>query len=373
MRNLVFTFILIALISSGCVQKKNEKGKQYCIIGYVYGANGVDFDKLDVTKFTHINYAFGNIVDGKIKCEFENDIPNIKRIIDLKEKHNPDLKLMLSVGGWTWSGNFSDMALTEESREVFIKSALDFIDKTNIDGIDLDWEYPGQRGMNNIFRKEDKTNFTLLLKELREALDNKSQIENREEKYLLTIATGANQNYVDKTEMDKCSKYLDLVNLMTYDFYTGGDVVSGHQANLYKHEYDKKGISVDKAVKIFLNAGVPKDKLVVGIPFYTRAWGGIKPNNQNGQYIRAEKKFPYKRDEIKKFIEEGKLPLYRDKKSKAAYRWSEELGVFISVEDTTSVKLKANYIKENNLRGAMYWSFSPNTSDLLDALNRGFN
>ncbi len=367
---LLTTVLLFLLIGSSCTKTEEKKN---CIIGYVYGAYGINLDELDVTKFTHINYSFGNIIDGKIKCEFPNDLSNIQKILKLRDKHNKSMKLMLSVGGWTWSGNFSDMSLTEKSRSIFIQSSLDFIDKTNIDGIDLDWEYPGQIGMNNKFRSVDKQNFTLLLKELREALDKKAIKENRADKYLLTIAAGAGQSYIDNTEMHLCSKYLDMVNLMTYDFYTEADSFSGHHANLYNSKYDSKGISVDTAVKLFLNAGVPKEKLVVGIPFYSRTWGGIKANKQNGQYVKSTSKLKYNREEIEKLISEGKLPVYRDEETKAAYRWSESLGIFMSIEDSLSVAIKAKYIKDNNLKGAMYWAFSKKSKKLLDALNKGIH
>ena len=142
------------------------------VIAYVMGGNndwGATNEK--AKQITHINYAFANIKDGKVVEGYVSDEENLKKLNDLK-KVNGDLKILISVGGWSWSKNFSDAVLTESSREVFAASAVEFMLKHHIDGIDLDWEYPGQRGDNNIFRPDDKENFTAVLKLLREKLDN---------------------------------------------------------------------------------------------------------------------------------------------------------------------------------------------------------
>ena len=94
----------------------------------------------------------------------------------------------------------------------------------HLDGIDLDWEYPGQIGDHNIFRAVDKENFTAILKLLRQKMDS---LDKNDSKYLLTIATGANQSYLDHTNMKEAQKYLDFINIMTYDFFTGGSKYTG--------------------------------------------------------------------------------------------------------------------------------------------------
>ena len=142
----------------------------YKIIGYVAGWEDFDLEKIHAKKLTHINYAFANVVDGKAVLERDFDSGNMAKILALKNI-NADLKVLVSIGGWTWSKDFSDVALEAESRKVFAQSAVDMLKKYSLDGIDIDWEYPGQLGDNNKYRPEDKQNFTLLMADLRSALE----------------------------------------------------------------------------------------------------------------------------------------------------------------------------------------------------------
>ena len=144
-----FWFYISALILISCAEKskstiKNIDENNELIIAYVNSWQdnwGPDFEKAN--KITHINYAFANIKDGKVVLGHEGDIEVLKKLIHLKN-YNPNLKILISVGGWGWSGNFSDAVLTEESREVFANSAIAYMKTHKIDGIDLDWEYPGK-------------------------------------------------------------------------------------------------------------------------------------------------------------------------------------------------------------------------------------
>lgn len=370
MTRTVLSFALIFMLFTACNNEKCCKDKQSekVIIGYVYGGGGVDWSAFDAKQYTHINYAFANIIDGKMAFEMENDYAHLQKLINSK-KDNPELKILVSIGGWTWSGNFSDMALTFESRKVFIESAIAELKKTGIDGIDLDWEYPGQVGMDNVYRPEDKENFTLLLKELREALTIEQKEQNKEESYLLTIAVGADQSYIDHTNMAEVQKHLDHVNLMTYDFYTSADSLAAHHANLYVNKNDHKQMSANISVHLFEKAGVSRDKIVLGIPFYNRMWRNVENNGQNGRYALAGNIDSVSYEMVTEKIENGEFPLFYDELAKAKYRYSEKLGWFMSVEDTAIVRMKSKYIKDQNLAGAMFWSYRPSKIDLLEVLN----
>ena len=197
---LILIFSVIFLTS--CTEKggtdETDPNDNAKIIAYVHGWQdnwGTNNEKAN--QITHINYAFANIKDGKVIEGNDSDVETFKKLNKLKQV-NKELKILISVGGWGWSKNFSDAVLTENSRQVFANSAIDFMLKHKIDGIDLDWEYPGQIGDNNVFRPEDKENFTSILKLLRMKLDSVSGENNS---FLLTIATGANQNYLDHTNM----------------------------------------------------------------------------------------------------------------------------------------------------------------------------
>ena len=218
-----------------------EDGTAYKVVGYVAGYRDMDFKTIAAGKLTHINYAFANVIDGKVAFgtpetmidDTELNANDLVELQDLKEM-NPQLKILVSVGGWTWSGNFSDAALTEDSRKKFAASAVAFLKKYHLDGIDIDWEYPGQVGAGNTFRKEDKENFTLLLKEVRQHLDEQSKLDGRtgNEMYLLTIASGADTAYFEHTNLGEAHQYLDFINIMSYDFHNGLHRLTGHHANL---------------------------------------------------------------------------------------------------------------------------------------------
>jgi len=355
----------------------NQKS-DYKVVGYVAGwKNDWSTENIDASKLTHINYAFADIVDGKIASYLDNDDTNFEVLNTLKQD-NPDLKILISVGGWSRSKFFSDAALTPESREIFAQSAIDFLKKYKIDGIDLDWEYPGLAGDGNVYRAVDKQNFTLMLKILREYLDRQTTLDGRtSDPYLLTIATGASQSYLDHTEMHNAQQYLDFINIMTYDFHTGGSPIAGHHSNLYPSKsIHFTGPSAEKAVQQHINAGIPSHKLVLGVPFYGRSWTGVRSTN-NGLYQwtntseRGSAGFDDLRD---KYINKNGFTRYWDEEAKAPYLWNPETKTIFVYDDEESIAHKTNYIKARGLGGAMFWEYSSNYGEeLLNALFSGLN
>src|SRR5690554_3352068 len=246
----------------GCTQMVEQPrvaDSSKVIIGYVFSPDEkLDPDTIAAEKLTHINYAFSNIEAGQLVEGFAYDAENYQLLQTLKAR-NPDLKILTSVGGWTWSGQFSDMALTRESRQRFIDSALDFVRRHQLDGVDIDWEYPGLPGDDNIHRPEDGTNFTLLLRDLRAELDQLEQELGRP--LLLTIASGGFPDFIAKSDIGNWQEYLDFINIMAYDynFPTNGNR-TGHNAPLFAPEGDV--MSGDQAVRDHIAAGVPAEKLV---------------------------------------------------------------------------------------------------------------
>lgn len=368
-----------SILSEGVERTKAtyEKGenKQEVIIGY-YPAwksySGYSPEKIDISKLTHINYAFANISsDYKIEMGYpDRDPENFKKFQELK-RINPDLKVLISVGGWNWSGRFSDMASTEVSRTKFADSCVDFISKYGLDGVDLDWEYPVGGGLEtNSKSPHDKENFTLLLKEIRQKLNAQELKDNK--KYLLTIAAGASNYYIENTEADIFHHYLDYINLMTYDIHGPWDTYTDFNSPLYNNNdesYQYK-ISIDTSVKAWLNTGLPADKLVVGIPFYGYSYR-VSKNTDKGLYQTHTEGRALDYDVIKKdclskpeytknFHEESLVP------------WLYNGRTFISYDDSHSIALKADYIKEKNLGGAMIWELSQDSEgDLLNSLYQG--
>ena len=299
---------------------------QYKVIGYVYGTPNT----MNVAKLTHANYAFGYIVNGKVSISNSLDL---SRFVSFKS-NNPNLKVILSVGGWGADG-FSDAAYSKASRNIFANSCLDAINTYKLDGIDIDWEYPVSGACDLIkCRPQDKQNLTLLLQEIR----NKIGISK-----ILSIATGVDQFYINNTEMIKISRICNYINLMTYNF--GYDT---HNANLYPtSSVYGSGFSCDESVNIFLKAGVPSSKLNLGIPFF-------------GYY--GDKYLSYG-TLINNYINMNGWTRYWDNEAKAAYLKNNSS--FITYEDEESINYKTDYIKSKELGGAMFWEYNQDYNNLL--------
>lgn len=368
-----FAFMLLIFMTA-CPQEraKEELRERPVIIAYVGGYNGlVDVDKISVEKITHINYAFVNVVEGKaVLTNLATDSINFRKLNLLKEK-SPDLKILISLGGWSWSGNFSDAVLTPEARETFAESAVNIMRDYNLDGVDIDWEYPAMEGdVGNIYRPEDKQNYTLVFEVLRKKLDVLS--ETTKKSYLLTTAVGGSQSFIDNTEMDKVQSYLDYVNIMTYDYQS--DSLAIHHTNLYESVHHKNVNSADIAVKAYVKAGVPYEKLVMGIAFYGRTYQ-LKENRREDNTIGdpiVEQIKGYGFSFIKDSLEsKDGFVKRRDDKAKAPYLTDINTGKIITYDDEQSVKEKCRYVLDNKMGGVMFWEyFSDPKEYLLDEINK---
>lgn len=360
----------IGLFNTNCsnngTKKEAAKGaetKKLNVVAYVAGYRNFDFSTIDAVKLTHINYAFVNIREGEVvfdttKIDGKSLTPNDLEALRGLKTTNPELKILASVGGWTWSKGFSDAALTNESRSKFAASCVRMVTQYQLDGIDLDWEYPNQSGAGNTFRPEDVHNFTLMLKAVREVLDQQTDA-NAKKLYLLTIATGADQDYVKNTELGELQQYVDFINIMTYDFYNGWHKSTGHHSNLNPSatpELDKN--SIINAIDLHLNAGVPANKINLGIPFYGRIWEDVKSPERNGLFQEAEtigSGIDYVNFAEK--INKDGFTRYWDDAAKAPYLWNPETKTFISYEDEESIRLKIEYLKQKGLAGVMFWEY----------------
>ena len=368
-----------SFISEGVEKTKTAyeeiEKKQQIITGY-YPAwksySGYTPEKIDIRKLTHINYAFANISsDYKIEMGYpDKDPENFKKLQELK-KIAPDLKVLISIGGWNWSGRFSDMAATDVSRTKFAASCAEFVSRYGLDGVDLDWEYPVGGGLDsNSKSPDDKQNFTLLLKEIRERLNAQELKDNKD--YLLTIAAGASNYYIENTEVEKFQNYLDYVNLMTYDIHGPWDAYTDFNSPLYNNndESNQYKISIDSSVKSWLNAGLPADKLVVGIPFYGYVYT-VSKNTNNGLYQTHSQGRSLGFDVIKNDYLSN--PEYlKSFHAESLVPWLYNGRTFISYDDSHSIALKAEYIREKNLGGAMIWELSQDSEgQLLNSLYEG--
>ncbi len=369
-----YTLIVSILLFFSCSQKaeiENPNNDSYHIIGYVAGWKTINPKRIPAEKLTHINYAFANVENGiisNIEGRAESDSLNFLVLNNLKNR-NPDLKILVSIGGWTHSKGFSDAVLTKESRKKLTDSGIDFLLKYNLDGLDFDWEYPALQGDNNVVRPEDKENFVAMLKSFREALDSLGSLKNQH--YLSTIASGGFRGYLEVNDIAEAQKYLDFINIMAYDFYTAGDQTTGHHANLYPN--GAKGRSAQTTVEEHIEFGVPTEKIVLGVPFYGRMWKGVdsKDNGlfQPGNYAMG---LPYQ--QVYAFSKNSSYSRFWDVKACAPYLFSIKDSTWITFEDPESLALKMKFVKEKGLAGAMFWEMAEdNTGTLLEAIYTELN
>ncbi len=344
--------------------------EQPLTVGYVFPQNAVlQPGQIDPMALSRVNYAFANIKDGRVIAGFANDSANLAYLTALR-KRNPSLTVLVSVGGWLWSTEFSDVCRTKAGRRAFIQSAIKFIEQYDLDGMDVDWEYPGMAGAGHPYRSEDKKNFTLLLKETRTQFDREAKKKGR--RLYLTIAAGATNEYLSHTQMAQVQKWLDTVNLMSYDYYEpGSSPTTGHHAPLFTDDADPAKVSADASVRAFEQAGVPAAKIVLGIPFYGRMWGDVA-DTQHGLFQPGNA------------IPNGSAPFgviattmldhgfsrYWDPGASVPYLYNAQTHVFVSYEDEQSITAKCNYVKAHQLGGVMFWEYTQDsTGRLLKAID----
>lgn len=340
------------------------------VIAYVFPKNELLVpSRIPVESLTRINYAFANVQDGKVVEGATVDAANLHMLAALKRDH-PTLQVLVSVGGWAWSGNFSDAARTPESRRKFVDSAYAFLSRYGIDGLDIDWEYPGMVGAGNVFRPEDGANFIQLLADLRERFDREERTTHH--RLLLSIAAGASDEFLSHTDMGKAQRSLDTINLMAYDFYVPGQQpTTGNHAPLYTDPRDPAAVSADNSVRAFERAGVPARKLVLGVPFYGHRWTDVGAAN-HGLFQKGSASPPSYvgyADIIDKQQSSG-FQRYWDEAAAAPSLYNAKTHEFISYEDPESLARKCAYVTDNGLAGVMFWElFSDPSGALLQTIH----
>lgn len=363
---LITLFLGINTFKASCLNKP-----PHVIIGYVAGYDGlVNINAIKPQQLTHLNYAFANIKNNRINLKSaETDTVNLKNLSKLKKK-NPDLKILISIGGWSYSNNFSDMALSDTSRRGFARSAVAFAEKYKLDGVDIDWEFPGLPGAGNIHRPEDKQNFTLLLKAIREEMNNTQK--RTKKKLLLTIAAACSKDFLEHTEMYKAQEYLDYINLMAYDFINDIPGQTCHQANLFPSKIFNNNNTISASVSAYLKEGIFPAKMVLGIPFYGHIYQ-LKSNAHQaaGAALKSSVATKGFTDVQDNFLNSGQFKYHQDKDAKAAYLFNPHNKQFVTFEDQWSIGYKCKYIIDQKLAGVMFWEYSNDAKgSLLRELNQ---
>lgn len=353
--------------SSGHAQQPVATRPQ--IIAYVFpnlpdGRPIVPAD-IDASQLTRINYAFALIKDGQVVEGTPQDAGNLAVLRSLRSSH-PSLQLLVSLGGWLGSDGFSDAVLTDASRRRLVDSAVAFVKKYDLDGLDLDWEYPGVAGATTHFRPEDGANFLLLLQDLRTRFQALPRPVGRP--LLLSIAAGSSAEYIAHSPLGEEQRYLDSVNLMAYDFTEPGERTrpTGNHAPLFPDPHDPAHASAATSVQAFLAAGVPASKLVLGVPFYGHLWANVDPTN-HGLFqpgVAPAQPVATGYPDVLKMLQNG-FTRYWDAASQVAYAYNNSTHQFLSYEDPESLRYKCDYVQKQGLGGIMFWQYFSDPSGTL--------
>lgn len=351
-----YFFFLLFIVQILKAQKANNN---ISVIAY-YSGSASNLDKFDVQKLTHIIYSFCHLKGNELAVDNAQGSATIKKMVALKEK-NPQLKVIISLGGWGGCKTCSEVFSSDADRDAFATSVKMLLEKYNADGIDLDWEYPAILGFpGHRFVQEDRENFTQLIQQLRTTLG---------EKYEISFAAGGFKNYFDSSvEWNKVMPLVNRVNLMSYDLVNGYATVTGHHTPLYSTPQQQ--LSVDYGVRYLESLGVPSNKITIGAAFYARIFESGDSVN-NGLYQSAKFKESIGYNKISSSLNEAKGYTYHwDSVSKAPYLYNAEKKLFATYDDATSIRLKTQYAIDNNLDGIMFWELSIDkpTNGLLDVI-----
>lgn len=276
----------------------------------------------DPQYMTHINYAFGHVNESFNGVKIDNE-ERLRQIVDLR-KQKPELKVLLSIGGWG-SGRFSEMAANDEYRRAFAADCDRVVKEFALDGIDIDWEYPTSSMANISSSPDDTENFTLLMQDIRAAIGNEKE---------LTLATVASARYID---FKAILPSVDFVNIMAYDMASAPK----HHSALYPSGHSGD-ITSDGAVTAHLKAGVPPSKLVMGMPFYGRGGDGYPSFQDYNKVGNTDTQYTEKWDEV------AQVPYLADKNDTLVFGF----------ENPRSLAIKCQYILDKDLLGGMYWDCS---------------
>ena len=339
---------------------------------YEAGQQNITVDDIPWDKVSQVNHAFFEITndfkiqttdsyadfecaDFKHSPEWGEGLAGHFGEYQYYKSKYPDVKIVIAVGGWTRSDKFHAAASTEQNRKTLAQSMVDTMKKYPfIDGIDIDWEYPtetrapeDQYDRGSVGGPEDKHNFTLLLKTIRETFD-----QNGMKDKLLTVAVSAGESKIHNTEPDQYAQYVDAIGVMTYDFAGDWDDVTGHLAGLYHNPEDttRPKFDTDDAMKIYSEEyNVPKSKLYAGSPLYSRGWGNVAPGpNGDGLFQPGNKNFTgnlgtggqYSWYDIKNIEKTAGWVKYRDPIAKVPYLYNSSTKQFLTYEDETSLQIE---------------------------------
>lgn len=362
---IVLRFLLLAFffgVNDGHTQTARQQEPRMLVIAY-YSGNAADIDKYETEKLTHIIYSFVLLRGNKLHVSAAAG--NIlKKLVSLKTK-NKSLKVQLAFGGWGGCKTCPQVFSTETGRNEFAVSVKKILSTYQLDGIDIDWEYPAIQGpVGHPFSAADKQNFTKLMEALRRELGNDKEI---------SFAAGGFSEFLHESiEWKKVMPLVDRVHLMSYDLVNRNSVISGHHTPLYSTPVQKE--STDNAIRYFDSLGLPRNKIVIGAAFYARVYGHVPPANNGLNQPAAFQRFYAYRSYAEIFSEKNGYKNFWDSTAQAPWSYNAAKKMFATYDNKRSVQLKAQYAMDKKLAGIMFWELRQDETrnGLLDAIHEIF-
>jgi chitinase len=352
---------------------------------------------LPADRLTHVNYAFAQpvynptsdtaaLVSYDLWADTEMPYPgdvweqplkgSFNQLRKLKQRY-PHLRTLISAGGWTLSDAFSDIAASSNARQSFAVSCVSFVTNYGFDGVDLDWEFPVQGGKTGIeHRPEDADNFVLLAQALRGRLDEQGQADGRS--YLLTMAADGDPRHLGvRYRIGAMAPSFDWLNVMTYNFAVPADRKTGHNAPLYPNPLQPyQELTVDSSLNAYRTNGVPRQQLVMGLPFYGHGYKDVSPTNNGLFQLHGGPstegswepgRFDYRdlRDGVAghAYLHDPGFGQFWDTYCLTPHLYNPTSRVVIAYDDERSIGRKAEYACANALRGVMIWPIDADTVD----------
>nr|WP_287696969.1 glycosyl hydrolase family 18 protein [Microcystis sp. M058S1] len=360
-----YTVGTTAAVTGTITNDDNSGNNPYILGGYIGSWNLNSNTPIDATfnKLTHLFYSFADVTsNGTVQLPQDGtgtgDIAKLQQI----KAQNPNLKIMLSIGGGT-ENDFSAAAATVQSRANFAQSAIQLMKTNGFDGLDIDWEYP---------EANEDNNYIQLLAQLRQQINQASQNDGKQ--YLLTTALsgspyilsasdyGSNPYDFSPQDLKATSDYVDFINVMSYDYHGPWENTTNHQSALYKstndNTYNAAKVNTNWAIQHYLSAGVPATDIVLGAPLYGRTWTGVNAGSNNGLFQQGTGSSELTYRELYNLLGTNGYQSFWDNSAKVPYIYSSQTKVFSTYENNQSILGKTDYVKQLGIGGAFFWEIT---------------
>lgn len=353
--------VLAVLLPIICGPVVGQQGspQEPCLIGY-YAGNGDGLEEYKVEQLTHLIWCFGHVRNDSMVIA-DAQVPVIERMVALKQR-NPQLKVLLSLGGWGGCANCSETFSRKKARETFAASVLVLLQRHEVDGIDLDWEYPAVQGPpGHAWSPADREHFTELVRALRRVLG---------QRYEISFAAGGTDECLHAFDYVAVMPLVDRMHVMSYDLVHGYSTRTGHHTPL--RSSPGQPLSADHAVHLLDSLGVPRRQIVIGAAFYARVFKDVPPEN-NGLFQPGSFAHSIPGHKLSFSITPANgWQVHRDEIAEARYAYNASQRLFVTFDDVISVAAKANYVRTKGLGGIMFWQLADDRKGggLLNAMHQ---